>query len=77
MERRPYDTDVVSSQWDLICSLLFQQVLCTGVGRPRQICLREILNAVFYKDCEELIATSEPMAVVSMMHLLIHCLVPY
>ena len=48
MDRRPYGTDVVDSQWELLCSLLFQHALCGDVGRPRQICLREIVNAVFY-----------------------------
>jgi hypothetical protein len=46
MERQPYSADVVSSQWEMICSVLFQQIPCSGVGRPRQICLREIMNAV-------------------------------
>lgn len=48
MERRPYDTDVTDAQWSLVCSSVLQDVLCGGPGRPREICLREILNAIFH-----------------------------
>jgi transposase len=45
MTRKPYPTDLNSQEWELIAPLLPPP---NGIGSPRQVSLREILNAIFY-----------------------------
>ncbi len=71
MERRQYDTDLSDAQWSLICSSMLHDVLCGGPGRARQVCLREIR-----KDYEQLTETSETLAQISMIHLMLRRLAP-
>lgn len=40
-----FPSDLSNQQWDLIKDLL---PLTSPVGRPRRVCLRQILNAIFY-----------------------------
>ena len=44
-QRKPYPTDLTDAQWALIAPLVQQP---PGPGRPRQIDMREVLNAIFY-----------------------------
>lgn len=46
--QRRYATDLTEAQWELICSLLPQREFEHGLGRRRQISLRDILNAIFF-----------------------------
>lgn len=46
MVRKPYPTDITDQQW-LILELLIMSLLnLSGRGRPRQVDLREIVNAI-------------------------------
>jgi transposase len=45
MTRKPYPTDLNAQEWQLIAPLLPAPNL---IGSPRQVSLREILNAIFY-----------------------------
>jgi putative transposase len=44
MARKPYPSDITDAQWAIIEPL----IPTSGVGRPRIIDLREIVNAIFY-----------------------------
>src|SRR5258708_27120768 len=48
MERKPYPSDLTDQQWALIEPLLPRIKRCRGPGRPREVDLREIVNALFY-----------------------------
>jgi len=48
MEQGNYHTNLNDSQWELISQLLANTSKDNKVGRPQQICLREILNAILY-----------------------------
>jgi putative transposase len=43
--RDPYPTDITDDQWELIAPLLPQ---VKSVGRPRNVVLREVVNAIVY-----------------------------
>jgi putative transposase len=45
--RAPYDTDLTEAQWQVLEPLL---PLPAPTGRPRTVALREILNALFYRE---------------------------
>lgn len=45
MSRKLYDTDLTDREWEIIQPLI--PVLKPG-GRPRQVNIREIINAIFY-----------------------------
>ena len=45
MKRKLYPTDLTDKQWAVLAPLI--PVAKTG-GRPRQVNLREVLNAIFY-----------------------------
>jgi putative transposase len=45
MERKPYPTDLTDAQWALIAPLI--PPLKPG-GRPREVDVREVVNALFY-----------------------------
>jgi putative transposase len=42
--RKPYPSDLTDAQWAIIAPL----IPVHRVGRPRQVALREVLNAIFY-----------------------------
>lgn len=45
MKRKSYSTDLTDKQWEIISELLPPKAL---TGRPRELSLREILNAILY-----------------------------
>lgn len=47
MNRKSYPTDLKDAEWDLLDPLLPEAKLG---GRPRSVELREILNAIFYRQ---------------------------
>jgi putative transposase len=48
MERKSYPSDLTDQQWALIEPLLPQVHRRRGPGRPREVNLREVVNALFY-----------------------------
>src|SRR5215203_1194861 len=44
--RKPYRTDVTDAQWDIIKDLL---PAAKPLGRPREVDLREVVNALMYQ----------------------------
>ncbi|MGA1870532.1 MAG: IS5 family transposase [bacterium] len=48
MEEKNYWSDLTNERWELIKPLLPESQNNRGYGRPRIICLRIILNAIFY-----------------------------
>src|SRR5947199_6742434 len=48
MERKAYPSDLTDQQWALIEPLLPRLKQRRGPGRPREVDLREVLNALFY-----------------------------
>lgn len=48
MDGRQSDADLTDIQWETLWALLLDHVFAGGMGRPRVICLREILNAILY-----------------------------
>ena len=44
-ERKPYDTDLSDTEWAIIEPLIPG---CKPGGRPREINIREVINAIFY-----------------------------
>jgi len=48
MERKPYPSDLTDAQWQSIQSVL-PKAKGGRTGRPRQVPLREIWNAIFYQ----------------------------
>lgn len=48
MERKPYPSDVTDQQWTLIEALFPRGPRRPRPGRPRQVELREVVNALFY-----------------------------
>lgn len=48
MKRKPYPSDVTDHQWALIEPLLSRHSRRPMPGRPRQVDLREVVNALFY-----------------------------
>jgi putative transposase len=48
MERKPYPSDLTDQQWALIEPLLPRIRRRRGPGRPREVNLREVVNALFY-----------------------------
>ena len=48
MSRQPYPTDLSDAQWLILEPLLVAALSLSGRGRPRQVELREIVNAIFY-----------------------------
>jgi putative transposase len=47
MDRKPYPTDLNTTQWEILEPLLPK---AKPGGRPRSVDLREILNAIFYRE---------------------------
>jgi putative transposase len=45
MERKPYDTDLSDTEWAIIDPLIPK---CKPGGRPREVNIREVVNAIFY-----------------------------
>ncbi|AVQ71234.1 hypothetical protein MTo_03195 [Microcystis aeruginosa NIES-1211] len=45
MERQPYPSDLTDDEWEILKPLIPEH---QGVGRPRTVNIREILNAIFY-----------------------------
>ncbi|WP_225226167.1 IS5 family transposase [Komarekiella delphini-convector] len=45
MSRKAYDTDVTQREWEIIKPLI---PIAKPSGRPRQVNIREIINAIFY-----------------------------
>ncbi len=48
MKRKPYPSDLSDGQWALLEPLLLRITQRRRPGRPREIDLREVLNALFY-----------------------------
>ncbi len=48
MNRKPYPGDVTDQQWALIEPLLPRVRRRPSSGQPREVDLREVLNALFY-----------------------------
>jgi putative transposase len=48
MSRKPYPTDLNDVQWLILEPLLLAVLKQSNRGRPRQVDLREIVNAIFY-----------------------------
>ena len=48
MSRKSYPTDVSDTQWLILEPLLMAVLKQSNRGRPRQVELREIVNAIFY-----------------------------
>src|SRR4051794_36278040 len=48
MKRKPYPSDVTEQQWALIEPLLPRLPRRSRPGRPREVDLREVVNALFY-----------------------------
>src|SRR3954465_15436756 len=48
MERKPYPSDVTDQQWALIEPLFPWPLRRSRPGRPREVELREVVNALFY-----------------------------
>ena len=42
--RKPYPSDLTDEQWQVIEPL----IPVSRVGRPREVAMREVLNAIFY-----------------------------
>jgi putative transposase len=47
MDRKPYPTDLKDAEWDILKPLLPE---AKPGGRPRTVNLREIANAIFYRE---------------------------
>ena len=47
MNRKPYPTDLTDAEWEILKDLLPQ---AKPGGRPRRVDLREVLNAIFYRQ---------------------------
>ena len=45
MTRKAYPSDVTDAEWQIIEPLLPE---AQGIGRPREVDLREIINGIFY-----------------------------
>ena len=48
MSRRAYPTDLSEAQWLILEPLLLPLLCLSGRGRPRQVDLREVVNAINY-----------------------------
>src|SRR5262245_39535824 len=48
MSRKPYPSDVTDQQWALIETLFPRPSCRPRPGRPREVDLREVVNALFY-----------------------------
>ena len=48
MSRKPYPTDLNDVQWLILEAMLMAVLNQSKRGRPRQVDLREIVNAIFY-----------------------------
>ena len=44
--RKPYPSDLTDEQWGVIEPL----IPSSSVGRPREVAMREVLNAIVYQD---------------------------
>jgi putative transposase len=49
-ERRGYPTDLTDAQWAVLQDLLPQPPAQRGPGRPREVDLRQVINALFYMN---------------------------
>lgn len=47
MNRKPYPTDLKDAEWEIVAPLLPK---ANPGGRPRSVDLREVLNAIFYRE---------------------------
>ena len=47
MNRKPYPTDLNDAEWELLNPLLPE---AKPGGRPRSVDIREVLNAIFYRE---------------------------
>lgn len=54
MEKRSYDTDLNSKQWELVSSVLTSCKPNKGRGRPQGINLLEVFNAIFFRCADRL-----------------------
>jgi transposase len=48
MERRLYPSDLNDEQWRILEPLITQPRRADGRGRPREVALREVVNAILY-----------------------------
>lgn len=48
MKRKPYPSDITDNQWAILAPLI--PAAKTG-GHPREVSMREVLNAIFYILC--------------------------
>ena len=48
MKRKPYPSDVTDQQWALIEPFFPRSPRRPGPGRPQEVDLREVVNALFY-----------------------------
>jgi putative transposase len=46
--RNAYSTDLTDEQWAIIEPIISQDPNQTGAGRPREVSLREVINAILY-----------------------------
>ena len=47
-DRRPYPSDLTDAQWALVEPLVVRPPRADGRGRPREVDLREVVNAILY-----------------------------
>ncbi len=47
-QRRPYPSDLTDAQWGLVEPLVARPPRADGRGRPREVDLREVVNAILY-----------------------------
>jgi transposase len=47
-QRRPYPSDLTDAQWAVLRPLLDRPPRPDGRGRPREVDLREVVNAILY-----------------------------
>jgi len=47
-ERRPYPSDLTDAQWALVEPLVVRPPRADGRGRPREVDVREVVNAILY-----------------------------
>lgn len=52
MKRKPYPSDLTDQQWALIEPFFPLPSHCSQAGRPREVDLREVVNALFYQARE-------------------------
>ncbi len=48
MERRLYPSDLTDAQWAMVEPMVVRPARADGRGRPREVDLREVVNAILY-----------------------------